>query len=193
MKPRNILAQTETVTQVPLDLIEHDGRFYLETSGTQTDGYHLKHPARELVNTLTRPFRPARKPRVIFLGLGFGHAPATARECLPQENASFVIFPEAHNLADLLSEYLPENPLDDERFFIEEHSPYQPIPSDFSGSQAIVADIDHLQTTAPQSWAISDLAILHNFFDSIKTGGLVGLIASRPDSLTRKEPQKMRF
>ncbi len=194
MKPRNTLAQTETRTGKPLELIEHDARFYLESAGTQVDAFHLGHPARELVGMLCRPFRPARKPRIIFLGLGFGHAVVEACSSLPQEKASFVILPESNELASLFSQHLPSDPLDDERVFLDsDHGPWEPIPADYSGSQAIIADLDHLQSMAPKNWTFNQLPILHNLFDTIKAGGLVGLIMSRPDPELEKNFRKCGF
>ncbi len=194
MKPRITLAHTETYTGKSLELIEHDSRFYLESVGTQVDAAHLGYPCQELVSMLSRPFRPARKPRILFLGLGFGHGVQAACQALPQEKASFVIFPEAPDLAQLLNKHLPTDPLDDERCFLDlDHQPWNPIPPDYAGSQAIVADLDQLQAIAPQSWSINKLSVFHNFFDTIKVGGLVGLLMNRQNHELEKNLRKCGF
>jgi len=193
MKPRIVLAETQTVTNQALELIEHDGRYHLECLGAQVAALHLGHPASELVNMLSRPFRPARKPRLIFLGLGFGHALRAAWKSLPQEKAEFVILPEAEGLPDLLTKHLPENLLDDDRLTIEDESPFRPIPSHLSGSQAIIADVDHLQAMAPKTWSLNKMQILHNFYDTLKAGGLVGLLMNRADPELEKSMRKCGF
>jgi len=194
MKPRNTLSQTESLNGKPLEFVEHDGRYYLESKGTQIDAAHLGHAARELVGMITRPFRPARKPRIIFLGMGFAHGIAAACDLLPQEKASFVVLPESTDLPQLVSEHLPKDPLDDERIhFDNEASPWGPIPTDYQGSQAIVADLDQLQAIAPQTWSLNKTSVLHNFFDSIKVGGLVGLLMNRPIPDLEKNLRKCGF
>ena len=193
MKPRRTVAQTESCTHLILDLIEHDGRYFLECEGRQADGSHLGQAARQLITLMSRPFRPARKPRILFLGLGFGHALREVQETLPQEKASFVVIPEAHILPDWLSEHLTENPLDDERIHIDDSSPFAPLSSEFDGSQGIIADIDHLEALSPKRWSITDEAILNGYHARLKAGGLLGLIATRPIVGLEKALKKSGF
>jgi hypothetical protein len=180
MKPRNTVAQTESCTHLTLDLIEHDGRFFLECEGRQVDGSNLGHAAREIVAMMSRPFRPAKQPRIIFLGLGFGHAVKMACEALPQEKASFVILPEATILPEWMSKHLAGDPLDDERVHLESDSPFAPLSSNYAGSQGIFADLDHLDALAPKRWSITSEAVLSGYANRLKKGGLLGLISTRP-------------
>ncbi len=193
MKPRNTVAQTESCTQLTLDLIEHDGRFFLECEGRQVDGCRLGHAARNVIATMSRPFRPAKQPRILFLGLGFGHAVKMARETLPQEKASFIIFPEAALLPKWISEHLDEDPLDDERVHLETASPFEPLPKDYAGSQGIFADLDHLDALAPKRWSITSEAVLSGLCDRLKNGGLLGLISTRPISNLERMLRKTGF
>ena len=193
MKPRTVIEQTQTCTQLPLDLIEHDGRFYLECSGSQIDASHLGFPVRKLVELIAKPFRPARQPRIVFLGLGFGHAVKAARVALPQEKASFVILPEARELPPWVSKHLTEDPLDDERVYFEDTPPFSHLPDEFSGIQAVVADLDHLNATAPKDWSFSSPAFLSVLHERLKFGGLIGLVANRPDPALEKELRKSGF
>lgn len=193
MKPRNTVAQAESCTQLTLDLIEHDGRFSLECEGRQVDGAHLGHAARKLVTTMSRPFRPAKQPRLLFLGLGFGHAIKSVREALPQEKASFVIFPEARQLPHWISTHLKEDPLDDSRIHIETASPFTPLSSEYNASQGIFADLDHLDALAPQHWSIYSEKILRGLAERLKDGGLLGLISTRPLPQLEKTLRKIGF
>lgn len=193
MKPRNTVARTESCTQLTLDFIEHDGRYFLECEGRQVDGSHLGHAARKLVGLMSRPFRPARQPRLIFLGLGMGHAVKAAREALPQEKSAFVILPESPEVAGWLSTHLGEDPLDDERVHLDDTTPFDPLPSSFAGSQGIFADLDHLEALAPKRWKITSPQVLGNFQERLKHGGLLGLISTRPVAGLEKELRKAGF
>lgn len=193
MKPRNTVARTESCTQLTLDLIEHDGRFFLECEGRQVDGSHLGHAARQILTLMSRPFRPARQPRIIFLGLGFGHAVKTAREALPQEKASFVILPEAPIVADWISRHLEEDPLDDERVHIDDLDPFSPLPPEYGDNQGIFADLDHLDALAPKDWEITSDSVLNALQERLKSGGLLGLISTRPVVGLEKALRKAGF
>ncbi|MDB4440113.1 hypothetical protein N9162_00295, partial [bacterium] len=93
MKPRITVDQALAYSRQTIDLVEHDGRFFLECIGRQVDAQHTGRPAQELMEMTCQPFRAAKQPRIIFLGLGFGHAVTAARHYLPQEKATFVVFP----------------------------------------------------------------------------------------------------
>ena len=193
MKPRKIVARTESCTHLVLDLIEHDGRHYLECEGRQVDSHHLGLPAQQLIGLMCRPFRPARQPRLIFLGLGLGHAVLAAREALPQEKSSFVIFPEAPELPSWVSEHLIPDPLDDARVHLEDLDPFSPLSAEYRDSQGIFADLDHLEALAPKNWSITSPQILGNFNERLKSGGLLGLLSHRPVVGLEKELRKAGF
>lgn len=195
MKPRNTVEQTTSCTRRPLELIEHDGRYFLETSGTQIAAQNWANPAIELMEMVCQPFRPAKQPRLIFLGLAFGQAVAAARHFLPQEKASFVIFPEADELPDWVEKHLPESPIDDDqnRVHLETHSPFYPIPPEYAKSQAVIMDLDHLIALSPPNYDPIHPASLHNIYDSLKVGGLLGILGSRLDNGLKKKLQKCGF
>ncbi|MDB4519076.1 hypothetical protein N9118_05930 [Akkermansiaceae bacterium] len=193
MKPRNIVAQSQAYSRLTLDLIEHDGRHFLECEGRQVDAQHLGRPAHDLVQMICQPFRAAKQPRILFLGLGFGHGVAAARHYLPQEKADFVIFPEAKELPDWLQEHLEENPLDDERVHIETLSPFNPIPEKYSGSQAVVMDMDLLEGLSPSGYKPVHPVSLGNIHQMLKAGGFLGLIGTRLNPSLKKALQRGGF
>jgi spermidine synthase len=107
--------------------------FSWSAKGRQVDGSHQGFATSKLINLMCLPFRPARQPRIIILGLGLGHAVTAARESLPQEKASFVILPEAAELANLISTNLAIDPLDDERVHLDNLDPFTFPPSRIRG------------------------------------------------------------
>lgn len=193
MKPREIIAESTSSNGAQLNLIHHDGRYFLESEGRQVDASHLGYAAQQLVLMLSRPFRPARQPRLVFLGLGFGHTLQAARTALPQEKASFVILPEAPEIPDWLTNYLDNSLLDDERIQIETLSPFDPLPTKFAGTQGIIGDLDFLESLAPKRWSIFGPATLQNFQERLKSGGLLGLLSTRPVPGLEKEMRKAGF
>lgn len=193
MKPREIIAETTTSNGAPLILVHHDNRFFLESEGRQLDANHLGYATEQLVTMLCRPFRPARQPRLVFLGLGLGHALQAARAALPQEKASFVILPESPELPGWITKHLDHAILDDERIQIEGHSPFQPLTPDFEGTQGIVGDLDLLESLAPPNWSVSSPSTLLNLNQQLKNGGLLGLLSTRPVPGLEKEMRKAGF
>lgn len=193
MKPRHLITESECCTGLTLALVDHDGRHYLECEGRQVDAGHLGFPAQSLIGLMCGPFRPARQPRLVFLGLGFGHAVKAAREALPQAKATFVVLPETPDLPGWLSAHLSENPLDDERVLIDKSPPFSRLGPDFADSQGIFADLDHLDALHPKNWAIDSPEVLANYHDRLKLGGLLGLLSSRPSSSLEKELRKAGF
>ena len=193
MKPRNFIEQSQSCSHSSLDLIEHDGRYFLECSGSQIDASHLGYSNRKMVELVAKPFRPARQPRLVFLGLGFGHSIAAAREALPQQKASFVILPESSELPNWIAKHLPIDPLDDDRVYFDHRSPLEPLSEEFSGIQAVVADLDHLSTLAPKNWSFTSSNFLAILNERLKNGGLLGLVMNRPDPALEKELRKTGF
>jgi len=193
MKPRRTISTSKTCTGLDLELIEHDDRLFLECQGRQVDASHLGHAARKLIGVMTRPFRPARQPRIVFLGLGFGHALLEAQKSLPQEKASFVVVSEADELSRWISEHLVDHPFTDERVHLHQGSPFDPISGKLSESQGIIADLDHLEALAPKKWSILSESILKGYSDRLKNGGLLGLISTRERPGLEKELRKVGF
>lgn len=193
MKPRNTLATLKTRQGHPLDLVEHDNRYFLESDGIQLAASHLARPAVELTEALCQPFRPARQPRVIFLGLGLGHALETALQALPQKGASFVVFPEAVDLPETLAKHLPHVNFADDRITFEKETPFFPLPDALSDSQAIIVDHDALQKIAPRTWKLASNNVLNNLSGMLKNGALLGILIDRPDPQMAKLIQKAGF
>lgn len=193
MKPREVIAQTTSCSSSPLLLVKHDGRLFLENDGSQVDASHLGHSARETIGMMCRPFRPARQPRMVFLGLGFGHAVEAARQALPQEKSSFVILPESSELPTLLSSHLESDPLDDSRVLIDNLSPFALLGADYDGTQGIFLDHDQLASLAPGNWSITSPCVLANYHERLKVGGLLGVLSNRPVQGLEKELRKNGF
>lgn len=181
MKPRELLSNGKTKEGLELQLINHDGRISLECEGRQLTATHLGTAAAELGRMAVSPFRPAKQPKILFLGIGLGHILQAAQEALPQEKASFHLCLEFPELAGWVAQHMTPNPLDDERVLVYENSPFDPIPQENVPYQAIVADLDALEGMAPEKWLPNRVRWLRQLSDSIKAGGLLGFLRHRRD------------
>ncbi len=179
MKPRENIDHTTTREGIPLELIRHDDRLFLESNGRQLDAAHLSLPANELARLATEPFRPARQPQLLILGLGLGHLLRACLKSLPQEKATFHLALEAETLPAWLKSHCPPSPLQDPRVQLTGTSPYDNIPQQHAPYQAILGDLDYLEALAPEKWQATRLRWLRFASDSLKAGGLLAFLLNR--------------
>ena len=183
MKPRETKHTGKTREGIPLQLVEHDGRTYLESDGHQLAANHLFISEQEIARLATAPFRPAKKPKCLFLGLGLGHMVKAACATLPQEAATFFVTLESNDLpawADLSEESR------DPRIVTLDLPPFENIPQEHAPYQAIFADLDYLEALAPEKWLPNRVRWLRQLSDSIKAGGLLAFIRYRRDTTLEK-------
>lgn len=181
MKPRELKSTGQTKEGLELQLINHDGRLSLECEGRQLAATNLGMAARELGRMAVSPFRPAKQPKILFLGIGLGHILDAAREALPQEKASFHVCLESPDLAEWIASAMNPDPMDDERVLVCENSPFDPIPQENAPYQAIFADLDSLEGIAPLKWLPNRVRWLRQLADSIKAGGILAFLRHRRD------------
>ena len=111
MKPRITLAETQLPDGNILALQEHDGRKYLLVHGQQICGPATRAAEEELARLACAPFRPARQPKIFFMGLGLGHAIAAVAKELPQKRATFIVAEPLAAIAEWHRTHLPDSPL----------------------------------------------------------------------------------
>jgi hypothetical protein len=83
-----------------LELHEHDGRPTLHVHGEQVVDSRTAAAEAELTRMACAPFRPARQPRIVVLGLGVGNILRAALDTLPQKRGKFLV---AESIASLLA------------------------------------------------------------------------------------------
>ena len=181
MKPRELLNSGDSNEGLELQLINHDGRIALECEGRQLSATNLGMAASELGRMASSPFRPAKQPKILFLGIGLGHVLQAARDALPQEKASFHVCLEAPALPEWIAQNMKSDPLDDERVVLCEGSPFDSIPQENAPYQAILADLDALEGLAPPKWLPNRVRWLRQLSDSVKAGGMLGFLRHRRD------------
>ena len=91
MKPRRIVDSCALSGGRTLELHEHDGRPTLHVHGEQVVDWRTAGAEAELARLACAPFRPARQPRIMLVGLGLGNILRAVAEALPQKRAKFIV------------------------------------------------------------------------------------------------------
>ncbi len=188
MKPRITLAATARPDGSILTGQEHDGRMSLLIHGQQICGPSTRASEEELARLACAPFRPARQPKVLFVGLGLGHSLAAAAAELKQKRASLIVAEPTAQIVDWHRKHMPDSPaLTDPRVVLENNCEPAAV-SRYQGTlHAILLHLD-ASPGGPgnQPW-VEDRRWLSAAYEALQAGGLLsigGTRISRP--LTRK-------
>jgi spermidine synthase len=194
MKPRITLAETALPDGGTLTLQEHDGRKSLLIHGQQICGPATRAAEEELARLACAPFRPARQPKLFFVGLGLGHALAAAAAELKQKRATFIVaeplaaLPEWHRL------HLPDSPLLTEPRMLLENDCGPPALARLTGTlHAILLHLD-ASPTGPRNrpWT-DDRRWLSAAYEALQPGGLLAIAGSRPTTGLSRQLQRSGF
>lgn len=180
MKPRITLAQTTLPDGSSLELIEHDDRLSLEIHGQQVCGPATRAAEEEVARLACAPFRPARQPRILILGLGLGSMLRTATEELKAKRANFLVAEALDMLPDLHRKHIAESPLlRDSRISLigkVDADMFKPMGGNLS------AIITHLDVALPgprnRPW-VDDRRWLASAREALQDGGLLAIAGSR--------------
>ncbi len=188
MKPRITLAETPLPEGGALSLQEHDGRLSLLIHGQQICGPATRAAEEELARLACAPFRPARQPKLLFIGLGLGHQLAAAAAELKQKRGTFIVAEPLAALAEWHRRHLPDSPLlTDPRVVLETDCGPAALIRQAGMLHAILLHLD-ASPAGPgnRPWA-DDKRWLSAAYEALQAGGLLAIAGSRPvASLTRR-------
>lgn len=187
MKPRITLAETALPDGTTLTLQEHDGRKSLLIHGQQICGPASRAAEEELARLACAPFRPARQPKLFFVGLGLGQTLATAAAELKQKRATLIVAEPLAALPEWHRQYLPESPLlTDARVVLEQDCGPSALSRQAGMLHAILLHLDASPTGPRNRPWVDDRRWLSAAFEALQAGGLLAIAGSRPvASLTR--------
>lgn len=194
MKPRTTLAKTTLTDGSPLTLIEHDGRKSMEIHGQQICGSITAAAEEELARLACAPFRPARQPKILLLGLGLGRMLSTVTEEIRAKRASFLVAEAIPELAEWHRKHLKGSPLlhDQRVSLVDEIDDNMLKP--YRGS--LHAILTHLDVALPgprnRSW-VEDKRWLATARDALQDGGLLAIAGSRRHSGIHRLLQRAGF
>ncbi len=179
MKPRTIIAETTLPGGAVLALQEHDGRRYLVSGGIQTAGPATRTSEREMARLACAPFRPARQPKILLVGLALGEALAAVGEAVPQKRATFIVAEPLDDLVAWHREYFPESPLvTDKRVILQSDPGIAGLTSHPSTLHAILLHADTASPDATGRPLLDDRRWLTAAYDALQAGGLLVIAAS---------------
>lgn len=181
MKPRIILAQTTQPNGQSLELHEHDGKKYLHLHGQQLAGPATVAGERELSRIAHHPFRPARQPKVILLGLGTGGMVDAIAALFTQKKATFLVYEPNEDIVKWQHEFFPESAaVKDPRVKIV----HQFSPSLFSKENGsvhlILAHADYCPVNEKERILIEDPKWISGMHNALQSGGMLGITGVRP-------------
>lgn len=188
MKPRITLAETLLPDGNTLTLQEHDGRKFLLVHGQQICGPATRAAEEELARLTCAPFRPARQPKILFMGLGLGHAIAAAAKELPQKRATFIVAEPLAAIAEWHRTFLPESPLlTDPRVLLDNDCTPAALARQEGSLHAIVVHLDASPTGPRNRTWVDERRWVSAAYEALQQGGLLAIAGSRPvANLTRR-------
>jgi hypothetical protein len=188
MKPRITLAETPLPEGGTLSLQEHDGRLSLLIHGQQICGPATRAAEAELARLACAPFRPARQPKLFFIGLGLGHQLAAAAAELKQKRGTLIVAEPLAALADWHKRHLPDSPLlTDPRVVLENDCGPTALIRQAGALHAILIHLDASPVGPRNRPWVDDRRWLSAAYEALQAGGLLAIASSRPvASLTRR-------
>ncbi len=188
MKPRITLAECPLADGAMLSLQEHDGRKSLLIHGQQICGPATRAAEEELALLACAPFRPARQPKLFFIGLGLGHSIAAAAAELKQKRASFIVAEPLAALPEWHRQHLPDSPLLNEpRVLLENDCGPAALIRQAGMLHAILLHLDASPSGPGNRPWVDDRRWLSAAYEALQAGGLLAIAGSRPiANLTRR-------
>ena len=194
MKPRITLAETRLPDGSTLTLQEHDGRKSLLIHGQQICGPATRAAEEELARLACAPFRPARHPKLWFIGLGLGHAVAAAGVELKQKRATLTVAEPRPVLADWHRSHIPDRPLlTDPRVVMESDCGPSALARQAGTLHAILLHLDASPMGPGNRPWIQDRRWLSAAYESLQAGGLLAIAGSCPNATIARRLQQSGF
>lgn len=187
MKPRITLAETALPDGSILTLQEHDGRKSLLIHGQQICGPATRAAEEELARLACAPFRPARQPKLFFVGLGLGHALAAATAELKQKRGTFIVAEPLAALPEWHRQHLPASPLlTDPRVELENDCGPSALARHAGALHAILLHLDASPAGPRNRPWVDERRWVSAAYEALQAGGLLAIAGSRPvPNLTR--------
>lgn len=188
MKPRITLAETPLPDGNILTLQEHDGRKSLLVHGQQICGPATRAAEEELARLACAPFRPARQPKIFFMGLGLGHTIASVAKELPQKRANFIVAEPLPPMIEWHRTLITDSPLTtDARVTLEFDCGPSTLTKQEGTLHAILLHLDASPTGPRNRTWVDERRWVSAAFEALQPGGLLAIAGSRHvQTLTRR-------
>jgi hypothetical protein len=180
MKPRITLAETQLPDGTTLTLQEHDSRKSLLIHGQQICGPATRAAEEELARLACAPFRPARQPKLFFVGLGLGHSLAAAAAELKQKRGTFIVAEPLTDIPGWHRKHIPDSPLlTDSRVVLENDCSAAALTRQAGMLHAILLHLDASPTGPRNRPWVDDRRWVSAAYEALQPGGLLAIAGSR--------------
>lgn len=174
-----ILAHATLPDGSTLELHEHDGRHYLHSHGQQWSGASTRAAEQELAKLATHPFRPARQPKMMILGLGLGALVHDTAAAIPQKKAEFTVYEPLRELAQWQKKFFPEQHcFQDSRVRVKHELTPSSLARENASLHAILIQADACPLENGKI-LLEDKRWLGAMRDALQSGGVLGITAAR--------------
>ena len=192
MKPIETLLDLKLVDGQSLELLLHDQHFYLHWAGNCVDSTYAYESRRQLAEWICAPFRSAKQPKLLLLGLGLGNSLEACLEYLLQKRGKFVVY-EPHNeliswKGKSISKALLGEPKIDQRVAYDSQNWEQLIKKSAQAYQAILIDTLNLGVSLnrPFGWQ-GDPPFYQQLQSCLAEGGMLGVLLEKEPTLKFKQ------
>ena len=193
MKPRITLAETKLPDGSTLSLQEHDGRKSLLIHGQQICGPATRAAEEELARLACAPFRPARQPKLFFVGLGLGHTIAAAAAELKQKRGTFIVAEPLAALPEWHRQHLPDSPIADSRIELTDDCGPSALTRQAGMLHAILLHLDASPTGPRNRPWVDDRRWVSAAYEALQAGGLLAIAGSRYVASITRNLQRSGF
>jgi len=192
MKPYTLLAENVTNEELTYGLYERDGVRYYQVNSDPVASSKEINCEYELAHMMARPFKPAKQPKVLVVGLGLGSFLNAIAESMPQEKAQFDVLDLNKDVFTWFKKYLAESEDTAPRteFVVDKVSSYVKTKSNVYN--AIFIDPE-LWRSCQNGEDLMSKPYLNYFVNALKMGGLLGVVTERPDKIVLGRMERSGF
>lgn len=182
MKPYTLICKQETSSEITYGLYERDGVIYYQVNSTPLASNKETNCERELAQMMAQPFRAAKQPKILIIGLGIGATLNAFADALPQKKATFDILDLNKEAFSWFKKHLIETPETIARCNFQVGNVDEFIRSKTEHYHAIFIDPEFWRSLQNDEDLLSK-PYLNHFVNALKRGGLLGLITERPNKI----------
>jgi len=192
MKPYVQLAENTDSVDLSYGLYERDGVRYYQVNSDPIASSKEINCEYELAHMMARPFKPAKQPRVLVIGLGLGSFLNAIAESMPQEKAQFDVLDLNKDSFSWYKKFLAEEKSTAPRveFAVDEVSSF--VRSKAGVYNALFLDPE-LWRSSKNGEDLTSKPYLNYFVNALKMGGLLGMVTERPDKIVEGRMERCGF
>lgn len=192
MKPYVQLAEHAADAELTYGLYDRDGVRYYQINSDPITSSKEDNCEYELAHMMARPFKPAKQPRVLIVGLGLGGFLNAIGESMPQEKAQFDIIDLNKESFTWYKKFLmaDEGIAPRVEFSVDTVSSF--VRSKSNVYNAIFVDPE-LWRSSKNGEDLMSKPYLNYFVNALKMGGLLGMVTERPDKIVSGRMERSGF